>query len=579
MKKPLAPALRRFGVLLLGIFGLALAAAAHATVQTPTAATTGATAPAPPAVAAPANPLAKKIEAALARMDKGDDAGAVQILEPLKNDPAMTPQVLSLLGGLYLKTNHPKEAMAILKPMADAQNADPAVLYNAGRAALALGQNDPGIQYLERSVALVPASPAARVLGLLLARQGQAIQAYQVLTPWVQATSDDEEARLADALLAISLRRLPDAEALLKGMPTTNPRVRILRGDLALRQGKPKTAIATLRPLADNPPPGFDTNGGMQADLRRLLAEAYLRTGQPAESVKLLTGKEKDPSAAILLAEAQYQSGNLQAGLATLSPWADKVLKATTPRDPETVVEMALTYGRMLAAANRQPEAEKALAVATRLDPENPEVWKTYGQTLAALGRKDESAQALARSKNLAGARIKAPADNAAPAVASAPAGGAAGKTADPVVSLIGKGQLEPALAAARAEIRAAPQDLRPRALEVRILLSQQNYPEALVAAQKMIAIAPTNPDAIYARGICELSLKKDKEGEADLRQALKIQPQYVPAMNDLAVLLMLQGQMAEAKALLERVLQLHPGDQMAAENLKKLNSEGKAGG
>jgi tetratricopeptide (TPR) repeat protein len=553
--------------------GLAvLAAAGHATVQTPP---TKATVPAPRAAApsapsAAANPLQKKLEEALGRMDKGDDAGAIQILEPLRKDPNVTPPVLSLLGGLYLKKNRPKEAMEILKPLADAPDADPAVLFNSGRAALALNQNDQGIEYLHRSVELVPGSPAARTLGLLLARQGQPGPAFQVLLPWVQATPDDTEARLAAALLAINLQLLPEAEGLLKGMPVTNPRVRMLAGDLALRQGKPKAAITTLRPLLDSPPPGFDTQGGMQLDLRRLLAEAYLRTGQAAESIKLLTGREKDPSTALLLAEAQRQNGNLQAGLATLSPWAGKILKAGTPRDPDLVVDMALAYGRMLAAAGRQAEAEKSLAVATHLAPENPEAWQAYGQTLFALGRKDDSTKALARFRDLSAAQAKAKA-----AAASKPAG----ENSDPVVALIQKGQIDKALAAAREEIRTNPKDLRPRALEVRILLLQQHPEEAYKSAQKMVDLAPANPDAIYARGVCQLALKKNKEAEVDLRQALKIQPQHVAAMNDLAVLLMLQGQRAEAKTLLERVLKARPGDQMAAENLKKLKAEGKAGG
>jgi Flp pilus assembly protein TadD len=49
--------------------------------------------------------------------------------------------------------------------------------------------------------------------------------------------------------------------------------------------------------------------------------------------------------------------------------------------------------------------------------------------------------------------------------------------------------------------------------------------------------------------------------------------------MNDLAVLLMLQGQKAEARTLLQKVLKAHPDDKLAAENLKKLDTEGKAGG
>jgi tetratricopeptide (TPR) repeat protein len=556
-------------LLALAVLGLGIASgAARADVQPahPALPPVAPKAVAPKAAApGPASPIQKKLEEALNRMDKNDDAGAIQILEALKKDPEVTPPVLALLGALYLKTNRPKEAMAILKPLADAADADPAVLFNAGRAAFALGQGPEGEHYLGRSVALAPGSPAARTLGLLLARQGRSVAAFDVLIPWVQANPTDFEARLATALLAANLQRLADAEELLKDLPANNPKVRLLKGDLALRKGDAKAAIATLRPLVDSPPPGFDTSGGMQLDARRLLADAYLRTGQSTEAVKLLAGKGGDAPTALLLARAQYQSGNLQAGLATLTPYAPKILKAGQPRDPDLVAEMALAYGRMLAAANRQPEAASALAVATRLDPDSTEAWQAYGQTLTALGKKDEAGKALARFRDLSAARTKAKAP-AAPAV-------------DPVVALMEKGELDKAVAAAREQIKATPKDLGPRALEVRILLLQKHPDEALKAAQRMVDLAPGSPDAIYARGVCQLALQKAKEAEADFRQALKLQPQYLPAMNDLAVLLMLQGQKAEARTLLQKVLKAHPDDKLAAENLKKLDTEGKAGG
>ncbi|MFP5286230.1 MAG: tetratricopeptide repeat protein, partial [Thermoanaerobaculia bacterium] len=89
---------------------------------------------------------------ALKLVQAGDINGALQKLEPLRQDQSANPRVLSLLGALYLQAGKPQEALAVLKPLADAEDADPAVLYNAGRAALALGQAEAGQRYLERSV-------------------------------------------------------------------------------------------------------------------------------------------------------------------------------------------------------------------------------------------------------------------------------------------------------------------------------------------------------------------------------------------------------------------------------------------
>src|SRR4051812_42012060 len=163
--------------------------------------------PPPPPRRRPPIRLRRNSKKPLTGSTKATKAGASKLLEGMRQDPAVTPPVLSLLGALYLRTNRPKEALAILKPLADAPDADPAVLFNAGRAALAVGQKNEGMEYFEHSVALAPGSPASRTLGLILAREGEPGHAYEVLRPWVAATPNDTEARLAAALLAVNLQR------------------------------------------------------------------------------------------------------------------------------------------------------------------------------------------------------------------------------------------------------------------------------------------------------------------------------------------------------------------------------------
>ena len=52
----------------------------------------------------------------------------------------MTLPLLSLVGALYLEVGRPKDALAVLKPLADPEDSQPAVLYNAGRAAVMAGR-------------------------------------------------------------------------------------------------------------------------------------------------------------------------------------------------------------------------------------------------------------------------------------------------------------------------------------------------------------------------------------------------------------------------------------------------------
>src|SRR5262249_6817812 len=132
---------------------LAVSALAQSPAPKPPAAGSPPAAPAPSPPAPPAssaNPLQKRLQQARHPVGKGDEKGAIQTLEGMRHDPAVTPPVLSLLGGLYLRADRPKEALEVLKPLADAPDADPAVLFNTGRAALALGQQRAGTEYLER---------------------------------------------------------------------------------------------------------------------------------------------------------------------------------------------------------------------------------------------------------------------------------------------------------------------------------------------------------------------------------------------------------------------------------------------
>ena len=58
---------------------------------------------------------------------------------------------------------------------------------------------------------------------------------------------------------------------------------------------------------------------------------------------------------------------------------------------------------------------------------------------------------------------------------------------------------------------------------------------------------------------------------ETAFRRTLEVAPEHVPALNDLAVLLMVEGKGGEAEALLERVLAIRPEDETARRHLEEL--------
>ncbi len=520
-------------------------------------------------------PLEKSIQEAVKLVEEHHAAAAIDKLRAIQKDPAVTPQMLSLVGALYVQLNKPQEALAVLKPLADPEDAEPAVLYNAGQAALLAGQMDVGQVYLTRSVIKEPASPAARELGMLTARRGHVVEAYSMLRPWVLRNPSDAEARLVAANLAVQLERADDAMQFLSGMPESDPAIRLLRGKALVLKKDGPGAVALLTPLVANHPKGMDL------EVRRSLAEAQLLAGKPAEAVKLIDGKTAGrPALVLLLARAQRQAGNAAAATAALKPLADKLpANANAIGDPRPAAGIAMEYGSLLLDAGKAAEAVPFYQKSTSYYPGNADAWKGLARALDAAGRKPEAQKALAQAAELAKPPVRAAA--AAPAApnqaAAAPA--AAEQPLSPglqkALQLMGEGKPEPALAAARQETTVS-KDPRARMLEVRLLLSLKRPEEALKAAEAALATAPNNPDYVYLRGASQMALLHYSSAEQDLRKTLQLQPRHLPAMDDLAVLLLRTNKKDEARKLLQQVLQINPQDKVAAANLEKLNAEGK---
>jgi tetratricopeptide (TPR) repeat protein len=570
---------------ILVLSSFALLAAPLAAVQTPAsglgAAKATQTKESPPPQRA-LTPLEKSLQEAVKLVTERHTAAAVDKLKAIQKDPAVTPPMLSLIGALYLQLDKPQEALAVLKPLADPEDAEPAVLYNAGQAALMAGQADVGQVYLTRSVVKEPASPAARELGMLTARRGHLVEAYSMLRPWVLRNPSDMEARLVACNLAVQLERGDDALQLLSGLPDSDPAIRLLRGKALVLKKDGPGAVALLKPLLSSHPQGMDL------EVRRSLAEAQLLAGQPAEAIKLIDGKTAGrPALVLLLARAQRKAGNAAAATATLKPLADKLpANADAIGDPRPAAGIAMEYGALLVEAGKPAEAVPFYQKSTGYYPGNPETWKGLARALDAAGRKPEAQKALAQAAEAAKPPVRPAAAAAAGTPKPAPARPAtaapAAATEQPMspglqkaIELMGQGKPEPALAAVRQEA-AVSKDPRVRLIEVRILLSLKRPEEALKAAETALATAPNNPDYLYLRGVSHMALQHLSSAEQDLRKTLLLQPRHLPAMDDLAVLLLRTNKKDEARKLLQQVLQINPQDKVAAANLERLNTEGK---
>jgi tetratricopeptide (TPR) repeat protein len=476
------------------------------------------TAPAPP----------PQVAEATQKLEAGDLKGAIALLEPLRK-PGAHPSGMALLGALYLETDRPREALELLGPLADSGAAEPQILYNAGRAALALGDKARAGNYLEGAVARAPVSPASRVLGILRGSEGRIDDSYRLLRPWVTAHPEDQEARLSAAFCALELDRPPEAEELLAGVPPDDPRGRLLRGRLQLVQQDPRAAIATLEPLLANGPPS------LQSDARRFLAEAHRIVGESAAAIALLQGHVgNDPTLALVLARAQYRAGEVAAAAATLEPFARALLakEPVTPRERSFTADLARDYGQALVGTSQWTAAIAALEVATRLNPQSLPAWQLLGRAQLAAGRREDAMRSMQQFQTLQRAgKSNTERVNELKREAADPTA----RNLQRAATLASAGKTDEALALIREEIDLVPADPRPRTAEVSTLLAARRSAEALKAA------------------------------EAALRAG------QGAAMNDLAAKLIADGSGDDARMLLRKILEVQPGDAAAAAALKRL--------
>lgn len=498
----------------------------------------------------------------MVKLDAGDIAGAISDLEAFRSSAEAPAAVVGILGGLYAEAGDATRALELLRPLADDPSANPAVLYNAGRAAIGLGDREAAFEYLARAVEMAPGSPADRELGLLLGSVGQFGEAYTLLKPWSDAHPNDGAARLAAAMGAVQLDRVPEAEALLSELDAENPGVRLLWGQLLQTKGDPWGSIGYLQPMLGEVPPL------LEADVRRLLAKAYLQVGESSEAIAVLDGHVgENPALGLQLSRALHQSGELDQALETLEPFAQNAIDRASEGgiDPGILASLTLDYGTLLNTAGRHDEALPFLRLTTELDERSKLGWQNLGQALAAAGQTDEAKAALERFQELSKEEENAPLDQAERDI-----GDPTGKSLREAMALLSRDRGEEALRLIRREAELAPQDIRPRLMESRALVLLERPDEAAQIAQAVVAAAPNNADAHFVFGSALIALR-DEGAEAALRKALELAPEHTGAMNDLAVLLISAKRTDEARDLLQRVLDLRPDDPLALSNLERL--------
>ncbi len=463
---------------------------------------------------------------------RGDLAGAITVLEPLRDAAGQQADELTLLGQLYLHTGRIDDALAVLEPLVED-------LAAAGKP-----------------------SPAQRLLGMVRLGRAEHLAAYLQLRPWALAHPDDVDAHLAATFCAVSLERLSEAEELLAGIPVETPRVRLLWGEIHIGKGEYQAAIDLLEPLAAQPP------AGLESVLRLHLAHAYVRARQPEKAIELLAGHAAaSPQLALLLAEAHHEAGDPEAAVGALSGHM---------AGDEVPLPVLQDLGRYLVLAGRGEEAIPVLERAVAMDPEHQPSWQFLSRALFAAGRRQEASEATQRMRQLTGRqptqseqevdyrlRIAKPTEYRLREAAALRDGG----------------DLEGALEIVRQEIRLAPADARVRLFES-VLLGRLGRPSAaLAAAGEALRLEPESPKAYVQRASLYLTLDNLDAAEEDLRRVLELEPEHRAASHQLALVLTRRGDLTTAQRLLEEHLERYPDDSGARENLERIRLQLAGGG
>ena len=496
---------------------------------------------------------------ALAKIQRNELSAAVADLERLRAEGDR--RAAAALGAVYVRLDRHADALEVLEPLIE-EHDDPGVLYNAGRAAVGVGDFDRGLDMLRRSAELAPGSPAVRELGVLLGRGGDSVGAFPYLRRWSTLHPEDEEARLLAAVAAVQLERAPDAEAMLSDLAQDDPGVQLLWGQTLLLKGEPYAALGYLEPLVADAPEA------MQADVRRASARAHMMAGESNKAIDVLEGHaEGNPQLTLQLAQAHYQNGDVQQALGLLQPFAERIA-ATPDRSSggSLAGSIVLEHGRLLLTDDRPDEALPYLRMATEIIPREKLAWQSLGQALAASGDNDGARQAIARFQQLADDEGRQ-----APNQVDVERNDPTAKQLRLAFEKLTAGEDEEALRILEQESVLNPEDARIPLLASRVLLSLQRPGEALRAVELSLELRPTT-DGLYQRGAVLMSLQRLDEAEESLRAALESNPEHSPTLNDLAVLLMNQNRRDEARTLLARALEIWPEDPVAKQNLDRLD-------
>jgi len=510
-----------------------------------------------------------------------------------------------MLAQVYLRTGQADKALAVLKPLLENATPDAGLLVLLARAQLMAGDAKSAEGNFKRAAALRPddkrihASAALSRLG-----KGQGAAALGEL----EAVAAADAGTTADLALISERLRRKEFDAALKavnGLAGKQPRMALpdfLRGRIALERRDPAAARKSFEAALAKEPAYFQAVAN--------LAALDMSEGKPdAARGRFEAVLLRDPAnvnAHMALAQIAVRSGATKENVAKLIEGAVKANPAA-PGPRAALVDLHMAAGDTALALSAARGAVAAV-------PDSPDLLDRLGRVQQAIGdinqavptfNKMAAMQPTSALPHLRLAEVHRANNNADAAAASIrralqaePTSLAAQRAA--IALELGEKRPAQALGIARTAQSQRPDDALGYLLEGEIELSQKNHTLAIAAMRKALAksnstdVAPrlhralvegkqdaeaermanswlkAHPeDTAFALHLSALAAEQGNAAlaESRYRAVLKRQPDNVPALNNLAFLLVREKKPG-AVALAEQAVKLAPGQALLMDTL-----------
>ena len=475
----------------------------------------------------------------LAALDHDDAAAEQAFLRAQALDPK-SAAADSALGSLYLAQNKLAPAAAALKSAAllSPLRSYRRVLY--ARFEVQAGNAAEGKKLLQELTGTVPDYvPAWVALVEIALAESKSAEAKTLFDSAAARDPESYEILLLGARVDLAQGEANKATAELERMTADYPQVAGLHYQLALAYlaGNESSKAVTSLNEAVKLEPGFGA-----ATL--LLARIQIKAGLPSQAVgplnQLITREPRNMAARLLLADAWRAQGDFNRALEIY-----RQIGTGLPADPQISLLMGSTYRQQ----NKPAAARQAFTQALELAPDN----MTALEQLVDL---DLSGQSYTDAgQRLANSITKNP-RMVAPRLLQARVFEAQGETNQAEAGLLKVIEIDPAATSAYL-------------LLAQLYFDSQQNQKALLKLTQARQQDPQNVSALMLMGVIH-NQEKNYQAAADAyEQLLVINPQFSPALNNLAYIYSeFLGQLDRANELAQKARTLHPADPATADTL-----------